>query len=186
MEWLPTVYRAPINLPENPILRALRHFLALQSFGLSLSLAATAMAVSLQSFATLGNPIPNPSLWGSRAPQAFCRLSFSPFLHLEAVPPRGLGLSQPFLSKRNPGFRLIAVERRVSRLVPFAASHEESVSRSWEFAAVSGACFVLFDPDFHAMFFPIDAIDVGSFESGCSPLFKVDTVLLLLFSGCRS
>ncbi|XP_073114503.1 protein FATTY ACID EXPORT 3, chloroplastic [Elaeis guineensis] len=82
------------------------------------------MAVSLQSFATLGNP----SLYGSRVPQAFCRLSFSHFFHIDAVPARGLDLAQTqsSLSKRNPGFRLVAVERRISRLVPFAASHEES------------------------------------------------------------
>ncbi|XP_026660156.1 protein FATTY ACID EXPORT 3, chloroplastic-like [Phoenix dactylifera] len=86
------------------------------------------MAASLQSFATLGHPGTNPSLYGIRVPQAFCRLSCSPFFHLEVVPPRGLGLAPSSLLKRSPGpgFRLVAVERRATRPVPFAASHEES------------------------------------------------------------
>ncbi|XP_010931376.1 protein FATTY ACID EXPORT 3, chloroplastic isoform X2 [Elaeis guineensis] len=85
------------------------------------------MAASLQSFATLRNPNPSANLYRSRVPQAFCRLSFSSFLQLEAVPPCGLGLAQSSLSKRSPGFRLIAVERWASRPVPFAASNEESL-----------------------------------------------------------
>ncbi|EHA8591704.1 putative protein FATTY ACID EXPORT 3, chloroplastic [Cocos nucifera] len=83
------------------------------------------MVASLESFATLRNPNPRPNLCRSRVPQAFCRLSFSSFLQPEAVP-RGLGLAQSSLSKRSPGFRLIAVERWASGPVPFAASNEES------------------------------------------------------------
>lgn len=100
-----------------------------QSSALALA-SQSAMAASLRSFATLRNPNPGPNLYCSRVPQAFCRLSFSSFLQLEAVPPCGLGLAQSSLSMRSPGFRLIAVERRVSRAVAFAASNEESVSRS--------------------------------------------------------
>ncbi|XP_008792238.2 protein FATTY ACID EXPORT 3, chloroplastic-like [Phoenix dactylifera] len=84
------------------------------------------MAASLQSFSTLRNPNPSPYRCRSRVPQAFCRLSFPSFLQLEAVPSCGLDLAQSSLSKRSPGFRLIEVERRVLRPVPFAASNEES------------------------------------------------------------